>query len=261
MHRLHVRHGTADQGICHMVVHCNEYRLPLRLEESDLVVDIGAHIGSFTYAALLRGCRRVWAVEADPENLCIARQNLAPYILRGEVKLLHGAVWRSDANDDVLRWSGYPCFGEGFPRLHGMVNTGGGSVIWADEGTVVPKLAFDDLMTEITEGGRKRARLVKLDCEGSEWPILLTSRTLGWIDEICGEFHEIGSPHPGIDGGRTPRDSLFCLPGAPALTAETLVRCLGAAGFEVIYERHRLPNGEVEAQGLFFARRALPAWR
>ena len=255
MPQFQVRPGTADRGICHMVVHHNEYRLPPCLGEGDLVVDIGAHVGSFAYAALLRGSRRVWAVEADAENFRIAGQNLAPYLVRGEATLLHGAVWRSDANDDLLRWSGYPRFGEDFPRLQGMVNTGGGSVIWAGEGTVVPKLAFDDLMAQITDGGERRVRLVKLDCEGSEWPILLTSRTLGWIDEICGEFHEIGSPHPGIDCGRTPLESLFCLPEAPPLTAETLVRCLGAAGFEVTFERHRRPNGEAEAQGLFFARR------
>ncbi|HEV7505248.1 MAG TPA: FkbM family methyltransferase [Thermoanaerobaculia bacterium] len=254
MHPLHVRPGTGDRGICHLVVHRNEYRLPARLGESDLVVDIGAHVGSFAYAALLRGSRRVWAVEADAENVRMAHQNLAPFLTRGEATLLHGAVWRSDANDDVLRFSGYPGY-EGLPRLQGIVNTGGGSVIWAGEGTVVPKLAFDDLMARVTGEGKERVRLVKLDCEGSEWPILLTSRTLGWIDEICGEFHEIGSPYPGIDHDQTPQESLFSLPEAPPLTAETLVRCLGAAGFEVTYERHRRPNGEVEGQGLFFARR------
>jgi hypothetical protein len=33
-------------------------------------------------------------------------------------------------------------------------------------------------------------RLLKLDCEGSEWPILFTSRRLQQVREIVGEYHE-----------------------------------------------------------------------
>lgn len=34
--------------------------------------------------------------------------------------------------------------------------------------------------------------MLKLDCEGSEYPILMTSNRIHLIDEIIGEYHEIG---------------------------------------------------------------------
>jgi hypothetical protein len=36
----------------------------------------------------------------------------------------------------------------------------------------------------------ERVKLLKLDCEGSEFPILLTSRRLGRVERIVGEIHE-----------------------------------------------------------------------
>ena len=43
--------------------------------------------------------------------------------------------------------------------------------------------------------GHGQIDLPKLDCEGSEWPILLHSRQLRRLHTICGEYHERPS-HP-----------------------------------------------------------------
>src|SRR5205085_1196267 len=112
---------------------------------------------------------------------------------RGYVRLLHAAVWHSDPNDDELRFDGYHAFTESYPGMEGIVNTGGGSVVWG-LGEPVAKIAFDDLVDLATNRGERRIRLLKLDCEGAEWPILLTSRRLHLIDEIVVEFHELGGP-------------------------------------------------------------------
>ena len=121
-----------------------------------------------------------------------------------------------------------------FVELAGILNTGSGSVIFG-VGDEVEKIAFDDLVDDVTKNGQKRVRLLKVDCEGAEWPILLTSQRLLLIDEICGEFHEIGGEYVEINEGREGRDPVFNYGGAP-LTIEQLVKCLTDAGFTVTYE-------------------------
>ena len=261
--RFQFRLNTSDCGIFNTVALENEYQLPETLAPDDVVMDVGAHIGSFTYAALQRGSRRVYAFEAGEENCRLAAENLRLFIERGEVELTHGAVWRSDPNDDELRFTPGEPF-HGIPGLEGQVNTGGGTVMWPADGEPVPKLAFDALVRRIT-GENGRIRLLKLDCEGAEWPILLTSRTLHLVDEICGEFHEIGGEFLEVDGefleagqAHDPATAAFCGSHAGRYLVDDLVTLLRDAGFEVTCQRNRRPDGKMDGMGLFFARRPGP---
>ena len=249
------RPGTLDRAIFNGVVYLNEYELPPLFEPDDVVIDIGAHIGSFAFAAASRGCRHVYSVEPDATNLEIASEHLRSYIASGDVELLRGAVWRSDINDDQLRFDGYHVFPKSHVELAGILNTGNGSVIWG-LGEPVEKIAFDELVDRATKNGQRTIRLLKLDCEGAEWPILLTSHRLHLIDEICGEFHEIGGDYVEISEGREIREPIFRYDGAN-LTIELLIKFLTDAGFRVDHQRHRRPSGTVEGLGLFFARRSL----
>ena len=54
-----------------LVVDENEYNLPPRFNPDDIVIDIGAHIGGFSYASL-SAVQKVYAFEAHPENHAIA---------------------------------------------------------------------------------------------------------------------------------------------------------------------------------------------
>ncbi len=248
------RSGTLDHGIFNHVVLFNEYQLPGSFAPDDIVIDIGAHIGSFAEAVLSRGCRNVTCIEPDRSNFELAAANLKPHIDSGCVRLIGGAAWRSDCNTDELYFDGHHPFPDSFPGLGGVINTGSGSVIWGD-GEPVTKVAFDDIIDLATARGENRVRLLKLDCEGSEWPILLTSQRLGLIDEICGEFHEIGGPFLNIGEDRPARQPVFLLEKFPKFTIDELVQCLEAAGFAVTWRRHRRPTGELEGLGLFFATR------
>src|SRR5205085_10534518 len=227
------------------VVALDEYRLPERVEPDDVVVDVGAHIGSFAYAVVLRGCKHVWSIEPDGTNCAFAAEHLRPYVDQGSVRLMHAAVWRSDPNDDELRLDGYQVFPQSFLDLVGVVNTGGGSVMWG-VGEPVQKVAFDDVVDLVTNREERRVRLLKLDCEGAEWPILLTSRRLHLIDEIVGEFHEIGGRFLEIGEDRPSKVQVFRSDRVEAFTIEELVRFLGDAGFGVTYRRHRRPDGALE---------------
>lgn len=248
------RSGTPDRWIYNDVVRRNEYRLPDRFTDSDIVIDVGAHIGTFGFAAVERGCRRVFCFEPDPENCRLASTHLQPYIEAGWVHLAQKAVWRSDENDDQLRIDGYHEFDVSLTGQKGIFNTGSGSVLWGN-GDLVPKIALDDVIDEAMAGGTQRIRLLKLDCEGSEWPILLTSRRLHLIDEIVGEFHEIGGPFVEITEERPPTPIVFQTERVKGFVLDELVRWLTEAGFEVTHHRHYRPDGSLEGLGLFFAAR------
>jgi FkbM family methyltransferase len=219
-----LRPKTLDEYIYRQVVEFNEYNLPDSFLEDDIVIDVGAHIGTFAYAALKRGARRIYCIEADVDNLEIARSNLKVFIDRGWVSLVYGAAWRSDDNDDVLYFDGYP-------QMGAMSNTGGGRVLTHGNGRLVPKTNFDAFVSNVTRHGRERVRFLKLDCEGSEWPILFTSKTLPWLDEIRGEIHETFRPgscrNDGIkgEGGRS----------FEKLVVEDLLNLLTEQNFEVEY--------------------------
>src|SRR6476659_8442412 len=93
-HPFTFRPGTLDEAIFHHLVDDDEYRLPASFDPEDVIVDVGAHIGSFCYAALARGAGRVHGYEADPRNFACAAANLRPFGDR--IRLAHRAVWRSD---------------------------------------------------------------------------------------------------------------------------------------------------------------------
>ncbi len=249
------RSGTLDRLIFDSVVAHDEYRLPERFEPDDIVIDVGAHIGSFAYAVALRGGQRVWSIEPDRTNHALAAEHLRPYVAQGYVRLIHAAVWRSDPNDDELRFDGYQALPSSYPGMEGVVNTGGGSVVWG-LGEPVAKIAFDDVVDLATNHGEHRVRLLKLDCEGAEWPIVLTSQRLHLIDEIVGEFHELGGPLLEI-GENRPSNALVVFRSdlVAGFTIEELARFLRDAGFGMTYSRHVRPDGALEGLGLFFGTR------
>jgi FkbM family methyltransferase len=248
------RNGTLDRAIFSAVVEFNEYRLPDIFAPGDIVIDVGAHIGAFAEAVLSRGCRKVFCIEADQTNCEIAAAHLRQYIENGHVQLVGAAAWRSDCNTDELYFDGYQPFPKSFIGMEGIVNTGNGSVIWGG-GQHVAKVAFDDIVDRVTEGGKNRVRLLKLDCEGAEWPILFTSQRLDLIEEICGEFHEIGGEFLEISEERPTKAPIFSLGNTGKLTVDVLIRYLRDAGFTVVHHRHTRPTGAVEGLGLFFAKR------
>lgn len=178
-HPFVFRPGTLDEKVFQWVAIDNEYLLPDRLAPDDIVIDVGTHIGSFCYAALERGSNRVYGFEAEAANYTCAARNLQSYGQR--VTLYQKAVWRSDRRGDRL-------FHTGYKDYQGLLNTAGGNVLWGDSGESMEVIAFDDIVLGVTENGKHRVRIAKFDCESSEFPIILTSRTLNLIDTICGEY-------------------------------------------------------------------------
>jgi FkbM family methyltransferase len=166
------RNGTYDQAIYRSVAELNEYGLPDRFNAHDVVIDIGGHIGSFSAACQARGSRSIHCFEANVENYEFARRNTKS--LPG-VRVYHQAVLHTSIRVEP----------QAFPRTIDGQNTGGGAV-FVHHGGSVRSVALDAILRKL-----KRCRLLKLDAEGSEWPILLYSKELWRVEEIRGEFHEM----------------------------------------------------------------------
>lgn len=210
-----LRPNTLDARLFRNVVIENEYRLPCRFDAEDVVIDVGAHTGSFALAVLRRGAGRVVCCEPQPQNAMLLTHNLTPY---PKAKVRELAVW--DVSVPL--------------RLHNPLdprNTGAAQI--RKEGTPVEVIAFDDLVRD--EG---QIRLVKLDCEGAEWPILLGSREWSRVEAVCGEYHL----PPLIE---QPRDR-------PTLSSALLVAALERHGFRVELAKAATSSLPV---GMFFAQR------
>lgn len=170
------RPDTQDAAIWQQVFADNEYRLPDDLT-GKTCLDIGLHVGSFSAACKARNAGEVWGVEIDTESLSLALHNVHATPGNTIFQAVHAAAWRSDRRGDRLRL--FP----GGPGHQGCNRS-------MPEGVYeVPTLEFDVIVKMVTDFGRRRLDWLKLDCEGAEWPILFTARSLHLVDHIVGEYH------------------------------------------------------------------------
>ena len=210
----------------------NRYCLPAQFASDDVILDVGAHIGSFSHACLIRGAGKVLAFDPDGDNIRLCAANLRRF--KGRAIIHRTAIWRSDTFDSQVYYTGPT------KTLMGL-NFGGGNVVFEDGKNVPVKCeSLDSVLSNI-----RRVRLLKLDCESSEWPILLTCKLLECVEVIVGEFHEIGGKH---DSATIPPKA--ALPGHGCYVVQSLVSFLSRHGFSI----RVVENGNSNI-GLFFAER------
>ena len=162
--------------------------LPLPRE---VVIDIGAHIGTFAARWRKRNPNsRIIAVEACPENIAALKANVGHF-----AEILHSACTYEP--DVALLNTVWPS----------CANTGGSRVVRADDvrhyrqeaqkednrsylvdERPLPTITLEQIMTRFNLSS---IDILKLDCEGSEFSILgkCDSRTLEKIAVILGEYH------------------------------------------------------------------------
>lgn len=223
-----VRMDTNDLEIYRCVVVEDEYKLAeVKLEPADVVVDVGAHIGWFALAAARRGAGIVVCAEPFAENFELLESNLRH--VSSTTLALSAAIWRSDERELTdgicYRPSSDPA------------NTGGGDVL----GRVGKGLQWIPLDAVLRWYGQ--VKILKLDCEYSEFPILFTSKELRRAERIVGEYHEIGpgTAHPEAI------PEWVRVGGRESYTRTDLRAFLESCGYEV--EIHH----EAENIGKFFA--------
>lgn len=180
-----LRKGTADFDAVQAVAVQDEYNLKaIPFENRDIVIDIGAHIGSVSLLlASLDKKLKIYAYEPLPENVDLLQKNafmngfknIFPFLLavggkEGKLKIYYG---------DESTESGKRHHFIGNPQA-----TPGGEFYEAD--TITLEKIFLDNKIE-------KCKLVKLDPEGEEFNILQACPTeiLKKIDYIVGEHHSI----------------------------------------------------------------------
>lgn len=208
MSQIRLRPNSWDHGIWMAVARDNEYHISANFRSEDVIIDVGAHIGAFTYLMLDRGAGKVFSVEPSPHNFQILQHNIHRACRATDrAILISAAVWHS----------GRP----GKERLYlspTAENTGGGDTLSEDKGTPVAHISIDSLIS-LARGSSDtgRVRLLKLDCEGAEWRILFHGNSLGFVEAVVGEYHEM----PSAEDYPAP------------CTRETLERLLTVHGFTV----------------------------
>lgn len=118
----------------------------------DVVVDVGAHVGTFTSQALQAGAAKVIAVEPDPVNIECLHRNFTAEIAAGKVLVVPEGAWDKDDSMD----------------FHiGEANSGTGSLV-AKEGSRIIKVRVRKLDDMLAELGVTKVGFIKMDIEGAE---------------------------------------------------------------------------------------------
>jgi FkbM family methyltransferase len=176
-----VRPDTFDIDIWNAIVVENEYDVQETFSHNDVIMDIGCHIGIFSYFAWTKGCRHIFAYEMDEENYKLAIQNLGT-----TASVRHCAVVGSD------EFIGKVAYKENKdqPEYEKNLKNTGGYFLSHDGTNFVDSMPFDCLVDEILcHSANGKIKMLKIDCEGAEWPILLTSKKLTSFESIIGEYH------------------------------------------------------------------------
>ena len=144
----------------------------------DVVIDIGAHIGFFAiYTALRFPEVVIHSFEPFPENYELLQQNLE--------------------RNGITTVRTYPLGVSGGGRLLEMVTNpqnSGSSTCYSrtleyGRTTGIPSTTLDHIFDSLSVD---RCKLLKIDCEGSEYEILFSTRSLAKVEYLSGEFHQNG---------------------------------------------------------------------
>ena len=124
------------------------------VRRGDVVLDCGANVGVYTRHALMRGARKVVAIEPAPESIACLRRNFSQEILNGQVVVYPKGVWDR----------------EGSLVLHACGHSWCDSVVedWHMQGertVTVPLTTIDQLVRDLK---LERVDFIKMDIEGAE---------------------------------------------------------------------------------------------
>jgi FkbM family methyltransferase len=126
------------------------------VEEGDVVVDIGASIGPFTYSILKNKPKHCWVVEPLDNQFEVLKQNL----MGNPVSFIKAAI--TDIKNVKIEWDGNIAY----PRT----------------------LTFNEF---ISENGLSKIDFLKIDCEGGEYDIFSIENLdfIKTVPKIVTEFH------------------------------------------------------------------------
>ena len=165
---FYIRENTIDDVVVKHTWERQEYtKNGYDINFGDIVIDIGAHIGTFTVLARSYGANII-AFEPEPENFKILARNLEINNIKAQIFKM--AVGDTDKEDKL--WINYK-------------NIGGHSCLKGTKKDFIKVryIAFETILNTI-----KRCDFLKLDCECAEYMILMNTN-LDKIQKISMEYH------------------------------------------------------------------------
>jgi FkbM family methyltransferase len=168
--KMFVRPDTSDEFICYEVIKDNTYR-KLNILPGDVVLDIGANIGTFAVKSLARGAI-VHSYEPDPDNFQLLKDNIALNNLQAQSHINECAV---TGTDEPIRSFSYNV--KRNKGAHSLVAKGG------RESFDVQAVNFQTLIETL------HPQVVKLDIEGGEVEIVRNAKHFNGVRELIMEFH------------------------------------------------------------------------
>ena len=162
--------GWKDNADLYEIYFQNHYeQIPVKNKE---VLDIGANICDSSIYFILNGATNVIAVELLPQNCNIAQKNITLNKLDDKINVIMAGCSNK---------KGHTYFS---PSKVGM----GYAIDVSDKnGIKVPLLTIEDFL----EFSKNQSRILKLDCEGCEYDVILSSskETLRRFEYIFIEYH------------------------------------------------------------------------
>lgn len=166
----HFRDNTWDSSIWNDIVNNNEYGIYDPWPHN--VIDIGGHIGSFSFKMLSQhSTKKVVVVEPNIDNYSLLLKNLDQFITNNKVIALNKGIGPPNTKINIPNELG--------------PNTGGSFYSVSTNG--IDTISLDDLIDLIDDNS---PILLKLDCEGCEYEALASCTKLNKINCIVGEFHK-----------------------------------------------------------------------
>lgn len=178
-----LRGGTRDRHIFHRLYVRDEYRIQdIHQRDLDCVIDIGGHIGGFSFLVAPLA-RRVLTFEPVSENFDLLRRNLSgPQF--NHVSCVKAAAIEGKKEVKIFISATSSGSHSAYPRK-------------GADGTyeMVRGLSLEDIFREYDV---ERCDLLKLDCEGAEYGLLLSAdeELLLRISRIVLEYHEVSGGDP-----------------------------------------------------------------
>lgn len=174
-----IRRNYMDASILGEVFLDNCYVRGLSLPERPVIVDIGGYIGDFSlYAAKRLNALKVVVCEPSPQNWALLTKNVAANHYEDRIVTVNKAV--TDGRPVMMNVNA-PSRGQARVSAYGKGNV---------ECQLIPGVTLKNL---VDAHGLDVIHLLKIDCEGGEYDILLTSPSdvYSRVHNVVFEYHEI----------------------------------------------------------------------
>lgn len=174
-----IRGNSSDAEVFGQIYIQAEYACLLDLKAVDLVIDAGANVGysSIYFLSHFPDCQVV-AIEPDPANFAVLRENLAPYGSR--VTLHNCGIWSKPAQLAIE--SSHYRDGREWTRQVRECEPGEQGDITA---ITIPQI--------LQQSGRDRLSLLKMDIEGAEAVVFADAACRDWLartEAVAIELHD-----------------------------------------------------------------------